>query len=104
MTPCPTTAMIEVVKHPNPEAEERTAGMTSRQVDAAEFYKFRVKDHLEDGWFRMFPGLSVKNVENGEVLITGWLVGPAAMHHVLERIRNLNLILISAERIERSDG
>ncbi|MGA9397786.1 MAG: hypothetical protein WBV22_05940 [Anaerolineaceae bacterium] len=78
--------------------------MTSGQIDGAEFYEFRVKDHLEDGWFRMFPELSVKNVENGEVLITGWLVGPAAVHQVLERIRNLNLILISAERVERSDG
>lgn len=78
--------------------------MTSGQVDAGELYEFRVRDHLEEGWFRMFPGLTVKNVENGEVLITGWLVGPAAVHHVLERIRNLNLILISAERIERPDG
>lgn len=77
--------------------------MAPGQNDAAEFYEFRVKDHLEDGWFRMFPGLSVKNVENGEVLITGWLTGPAAVHHILERIRNLNLMLISAERIERSD-
>lgn len=78
--------------------------MTSVQDDTAEFYEFRVRDHLEDGWFRMFPGLSVKNVENGEVLISGWLAGPAAVHAVLERIRNLNLILLSAERIKKSDG
>ena len=78
--------------------------MTSGQIEGAEFYEFRVRDHLEEGWFRMFPGLSVKNVENGEVLITGWLFGPDALHYVLERIRNLNLILISAERVERADG
>ncbi|MRR31147.1 hypothetical protein EG834_12680 [bacterium] len=78
--------------------------MTSVQDDAVEYYEFRVRDHLEDGWFRMFPGVKVKNVENGEVLISGWLAGPSAVHAVLERIRNLNLILLSAQRIERSDG
>ncbi len=70
------------------------------QEDKEELYEFRVKDHMEDGWFRMFPGLTVKNVENGEVLITGFLPGQAGLHKVLERIQNLNLVLISVTRIE----
>jgi hypothetical protein len=48
----------------------------------------------------MFPGLSVKNVENGEVLITGFLPGQVGVSRVLERIRNLNLILLSVTLIE----
>ncbi len=70
------------------------------QESKQEFYEFRVKDHLDDGWFRMFPGLKVKNVENGEVLITGFLPGQAGVFRVLERIRNLNLILISITLID----
>lgn len=66
---------------------------------AGSFYEFKVKDHLEEGWFRMFPGLHVKNVENGEVIIAGWLEHPAAVHEVLRRIRNLNLTLISLRSI-----
>jgi hypothetical protein len=67
-------------------------------------YEFRVKDHLEEGWFRMFSGLHVKNVENGEVLIIGQFENQAAVHDILQRIQNLNLILISLKKVERSES
>ncbi len=73
------------------------------QANAGEFYEFRVKDHLEEGWFRMFPGLRVRNVENGEVLITGQFPHQPAVHEVLRRIQNLNLILISVKRVDSTD-
>ncbi len=70
------------------------------QVVPGGFYEFRVKDHLEDGWFRMFSELSVVNIEDGEVLICGRLASQAAVHEVLKRIQNLNLILISVQRVD----
>ncbi len=73
------------------------------EIGTGEYYEFRVKDHLEEGWFRMFPGLSVKNIENGEVLISGWLTNQAVVHNLLNRIQNLNLILISMSRLDPPD-
>jgi len=74
------------------------------QENSSDLYEFRVKDHLGQGWFRMFAGMSVENTENGEALITGRLTTPAAVHQVLERIQSLNLILISIKRIDPPAG
>jgi hypothetical protein len=74
--------------------------MADRSV-AGEFYEFRVKDHLEDGWFRMFDGLSVQELANEEVLISGRLIDQSALYEVLERIQSLNLVLISIVRVEQ---
>jgi len=67
---------------------------------SGEFYEFKVKDHLEDGWFRMFTELSVSNIENGEVIIYGRFANQAAVHEILKRIQDLNLILISVQRVD----
>ncbi len=74
------------------------------QESPGERYEFRVKSHLETGWFRMFPGLSIKNIENGEALITGRLATQAAVYEILERIQALNLILITVTRIDPPAG
>ncbi len=73
------------------------------ETETGEYYEFRVKDHLEEGWFRMFPGLSIKNIENGEVLISGQVANQAMVHEILKRIQNLNLILISMSRLDPID-
>ena len=77
--------------------------MEASPVNPGTLYKFRVKDHMEDGWFRMFSGLQVKNIEDGEVLISGCFTTQAAVHEILNRIRDLNLILISVESIHLPD-
>ena len=71
--------------------------MEAAPVNQGTLYKFRVKDHMEDGWFRMFSGLQLVNGEDGEVLISGYFTTQAAVHEILHRIRDLNLILISVE-------
>jgi len=74
------------------------------QENLGDLYEFRVKNHLEPGWFRMFPGMNVKNVEGGEALITGRLASQAATYNVIERIQSLNLLLISIQRIDSPAG
>ena len=74
------------------------------QENPSDIYEFRVKDHFGQGWFRMFAGMNVQNIENGEALITGRLTTQASVHQVLERIQSLNLILISIKRIDPPAG
>lgn len=58
-------------------------------------YQIRVKDHLETYWFEWFEGWTVTNLENGEVLLQSAAVDQSGLHGALNKIRDLNLTLLS---------
>jgi hypothetical protein len=60
-----------------------------------EYYEIKIKGHLEPRWSDWFGGLKVTNLEGGETLLSGPLPDQPALHGLLERIRDLNLTLIS---------
>ena len=68
----------------------------------AEDYEIRVEGHLDDLWLPYFVGLRLARLENGETLLSGSLLDQAALHGILERIRDLNLTLISVTRCSLS--
>jgi len=63
-------------------------------------YEIRVKDHLEKHWASYFMGWSIENLENGEVLLTIPNIDQAGLHGVLNKIRDLNLTLLSVRKTE----
>ena len=67
-------------------------------------YEIRVQDHLETYWSEYFEGWSISNLENGEVLLTNPNVDQAGLHGVLNRIRDLNLTLLSVSQTDRKNG
>ncbi len=60
-----------------------------------EYYEIKIKGHLDPGWSDWFTGLKLKYLVEDETLLSGWLPDQAALHGLLERIRDLNLTLIS---------
>jgi hypothetical protein len=66
-------------------------------------YEIRVKDHLETYWFEWFEGWSVTNLENGEVLLKSLNVDQSKLHGALNKIRDLNLTLLSVKCIPTKD-
>lgn len=62
-------------------------------------YEIRVKNHLEKYWSTYFMGWSIENLENGEVLLTTANIDQAGLHGALNRIRDLNLTLLSVKQI-----
>jgi hypothetical protein len=60
-----------------------------------EHYEIRIKGHLDQYWSDWFAGLQLTNLEGDETLISGQLPDQAALHGLLERIRDLNLTLVS---------
>jgi hypothetical protein len=64
-------------------------------------YEIRVKDHLETYWFEWFEGWSIANLENGEVLIASDKVDQSKLHGALNKIRDLNLTLLSVACLPR---
>lgn len=67
-----------------------------------ENYEIKVRGHLDLAWSDWFSGLQVTHLEDDETLLSGPLTDQAALHGLLERIRDLNLILISVVRCSGS--
>jgi len=60
-----------------------------------EHYEIKIKGHLDQRWSEWFAGLTLAHLQGHETLLSGTLPDQAALHGLLERIRDLNLILIS---------
>jgi hypothetical protein len=73
------------------------------EVEASFVYEIRVEGHLTDRWSDWFEGLAIHNDGNGETTITGSLADQAALHGVLTKVHNLNLILISVQRLSTNE-
>jgi hypothetical protein len=62
------------------------------------YYEIKVKDHLDPRWSERFAGLKLTHLEGNETLLSGSLPDQAALYGLLERMRDLNLTLISVVR------
>ena len=67
-------------------------------------YQIKIKDHSTSDWCEWFEGWTLNNLENGEVLLTNRSVDQAALHGALNKIRDLNLTLISVIQISAEKG
>jgi hypothetical protein len=60
-----------------------------------EYYEIKVEGHLDQRWSEWFASLELTHLESNETLLAGSLPDQAALHSLLERVRDLNLKLIS---------
>jgi len=63
-----------------------------------EYYEIKIKGHLDPCWSEWFAGLKLTHLEGDGTLLSGMLPDQGALHGLLERIRDLNLTLISVTR------
>jgi hypothetical protein len=66
-------------------------------------YEIRVTGHLHPRWAAWFDGLSLTGADDGTTVIRGPIVDQAALHGVLQRLRDLGIPLISVAQL-RSEG
>lgn len=60
-----------------------------------EHYEIKIKGLLDPRWADWFAGLTLTHLQGNETLLSGSLPDQAALHGLLERIRDLNITLIS---------
>jgi hypothetical protein len=63
-------------------------------------YAIRIRGHLNQRCMAWFDGFTLDLLENGESLLSGHLEDQAALHGVLERIRDLNLTLLTVAQVD----
>jgi hypothetical protein len=62
-------------------------------------YQIRINSHLDETWVVWFFPLEVVNEENGEATLTGTVRDQAELHGLLDRVFDLNLPLLSVNRM-----
>ena len=66
-------------------------------------YQIRIRSHLTPDWSDWFGGLSVVQSQSGDTLLVGSF-DQAGLHGVLERIRDLNLTLVSLTLLDEDSN
>ena len=64
-------------------------------------YEIRIKGHLDESWADWFDGLTILHQENGDTVLSGSLTDQAALHGVLNRLRDLGIQLISVNAVDK---
>ena len=67
-------------------------------------YQIQIKGHLDAAWTNWFLPLVVVNEENGQATLTGAVRDQAELHGLLDKIFDLNLTLVSVNRMINTVG
>jgi hypothetical protein len=74
-----------------------------KKKDTPEIYKIKIQGHLDTQWSEWFYGMNINHEHDGGTTLSGPLPDQTVLHSVLDRIRDMNLQLLSVNLI-RSDG
>lgn len=77
-----------------------TETSASAETPDAGAYEIRVTGHLDRRWVSWFDGLALSHDDDGTTVIRGHVVDQAALHGLLQRMRDLGLPLVSVVPID----
>ncbi len=63
-------------------------------------YEIRLAGHLDRRWAARLGGLALRHEAGGTTVLSGPIVDQAALHGLLQRIRDLGIPLVSVTRPE----
>jgi hypothetical protein len=72
-------------------------GSTQQRSESA-LHEIRVRGHLDDRWADWVEGLTFAHESDGTTTLTAPLADQASLHGLLNRIRDLNLPIVSVRR------
>ncbi len=65
-------------------------------------YELRLAGLLDASWAARFDGLTLQHELDGTTALRGRIVDQAALHGVLQRVRDLGLSLVSVTRVDHA--
>ena len=74
-----------------------------QQKDTVEIYEIKIQGHLDIKWSEWLYGLTIPHERDGSTTLRGPLPDQIVLHSVLNRLRDMNLPLLSVKQIV-SDG
>jgi hypothetical protein len=76
------------------------ASVTSTPSTSPRLYEIRINGHLDARWVTWFDGMTLTPDEDGTTVVRGVLADQAALHGVLQRLRDAGLPLISIIQLD----
>lgn len=67
---------------------------------AFETYEIKIQGHLDIKWSEWFYGMTITHERDGATTLYGPLPDHTVLHSVLDRIRDMNLHLLSVNQIK----
>ena len=66
-------------------------------------YEIRLTGRLDAHWAAWFDGLAVRHETDGTTVISGPVADQAALHGLLQQVRDLGLPLVSVTRLKQDN-
>jgi hypothetical protein len=63
-------------------------------------YEIRVQGHIGQAWSRWFEDLTVEELDDGSTCLRGMLPDQAALHGLLNKVRDLGMTLLSVQQLD----
>ena len=74
-------------------------GSTDRRHEATR-YEIRLKGRLDSSWADRLGGMSLTHASDGTTVLTGPVADQAALHGLLQKLRDIGVALISVNETE----
>ena len=77
--------------------------MVGKRIEnTAKFYEIKVQGHLDTKWSEWLYSMTITHESDDTTSLYGMLPDQVVLHSVLDRIRDMNLQLISVNQIDSS--
>lgn len=73
--------------------------MSRSQDPDSTAYEIRLAGHLDARWAARLDGLAMRHEPDGTTVLSGSIADQAALHGLLQRVRDLGIPLVSVTRI-----
>ena len=70
-----------------------------QKKDTVEIYEIKIQGHLDTKWSEWFYDLIITHERDGATTLRGALPDQIVLHSVLDRLRDMNLPLLSVRQI-----
>ncbi|HWD80047.1 MAG TPA: hypothetical protein VG497_14225 [Kribbella sp.] len=68
------------------------------------WYEIRLQGRLDPRWAAWFDGMTLSTHADGTTVVRGRMADQAALHGLLQRLRDLGLPLLSVDRVDTNQA